>query len=152
MEDIQMKDLTKVILGHLNDNVPAEYSEISKKDREEAIRKAFLKQLGLETYTQKEYKKAFRRHEVAVYELIEDIISDSIKGVDGNAFFQQFCETKNIDLGDANSFWIEGANNLVVSEFSGNHYNVRRQRVEQGSDITVSTRDYGISIYAYVEQ
>ena len=147
-----MKDLTKVILGHLNNNVPAEYAEVSKADREEAIRKAFLKQLGLETYTQKEFKKAFRRHEIAVFELIETIISDSIKGVDGNAFFQQFCETKNIDLGDANSFWIEGANELVVSQFSGNHYNIKRQRVENGSEFVVSTRDYGVAVYGYVEQ
>ena len=147
-----MKDLAKVILAHVNGNVPAEYAEVSKHDREEAIRKAFLKQLGLETYSQKEFRKAFRRHEVAVFELIEDIISDSIKGVEGNVFFQQFCETKNIDLGDANSFWIEGANNLIVSEFSGNHYNIKRQRVEEGSEFIVSTRDYGVSIYAYIEQ
>ena len=149
---LNMKDLTKVILAHVNGNVPAEYAEVSKKDREEAIRKAFLKQLGLETYSAKEFRKAFRRHEVAVFELIETLISDSIKGVEGNAFLQQFCETKNIDLGDANSFWIEGANNLIVSEFSGNHYNIKRQRVEEGSEFIVSTRDYGISVYAYIEQ
>lgn len=147
-----MKDLAKVILGHLNNNVPAEYAEVSKADRDEAIRKAFLKQMGLENYSQKEFKKAFRRHEVAIYELVETIISDTIAGVDGTAFFQEFCETKNIDLGDANSFWIEGANNLIVSEFSGNHYNIKRQRVEEGTEFIVSTRDYGVSIFSYVEQ
>ena len=68
-----MKDLAKVILGHVNGNIPTEYAEVSKADREEAIRKAFLKQLGLETYSAKEFKKAFRRNEVAVFELIETI-------------------------------------------------------------------------------
>ena len=66
-----MKDLTKVILAHVNGNVPAEYAEVSKKDREEAIRKAFLKQLGLETYSAKEFKKASLGIPDAVMEVLE---------------------------------------------------------------------------------
>ena len=147
-----MKDLAKVILAHVNGDVPSQYAEVSKQDREGAIRKAFLKSLGLETYNQKEFKKAFRRNEIKIYELVEELVSDSIKGVDANEFFAQFCETKHVDLGDANSFWIEPANNLVVSEFSGNHYNLKRQRVTEGMEFVVTTRDYGIAIYDFVER
>ncbi len=147
-----MKDLSKVILAHVNGQTPAQYSDVEPAKREDAIRKAFLAELGLETYSQKTFRKAFRKNEVAIYEVIEEIIADDIKGIDGNPFFNQFVETKNLDLGDTNEFFVEGANALIVSEISGGNWNLKRQRVEGGASFMVYTKVYGIAIYDYVER
>ena len=147
-----MNKLSEVILAHVNGQAPAEYSNIEPAKREDAIRKAFLAEMGLETYSQREFRKAFRKNEIAIYEIIEEIIADDIKGIDGNPFFSQFCEVKNLDLGDTQEFFVEGANSLIVSEISGGNWNLKRQRVENGSAFMVYTKTYGVSVYDFVER
>ena len=138
----KLTDIQKIARDCYTGNV----EKYSKNAANDVLRAEIIERVGGEwTYTN------FQKNKWDVYALLQEVIDVDLVNLSEEAF-KQFCETKNIDLGDANSFWIEGANNLIVSEFSGNHFSIKRQRVEQGSEFIVSTRDYGISVYAYIEQ
>ena len=67
-------------------------------------------------------------------------------------FAELFCEVKNLALGDTNIFFVEGKHDLVVSEFSGSHMTVRRQRFQSGQSFSLEVRNFIIGVFTYVEQ
>lgn len=146
--------LGKLIYDSAMNNVPMEYANCSVKEREDAIREKFLEALGLEEYDKKNFRKAMRKNKVAVFEIIEDVIDNVLANGEyqKNAFYNQFVEVKNIALGDQNAFYMEGGKHLEVAEFSGSHWDLRRQRFDVGETITVLMRDYGIKVYEYAER
>lgn len=146
--------LGKLIYDSAKNNVPMEYSNCSVAEREDAIREKMFEVLGVEGYDKKSFRKAMRRNKVAVFEIIEEVIDQVLANGDyqKNAFYNQFVEVKNIALGDENRFYIEGDHALEVAEFSGSHWDLKRQRVDVGEDIQVAMKDYGIKVYEYAER
>ncbi len=57
-----MNGLAKVIYNVYKNNIPTEYADMSGADRDEAIRKEIFKILGLESYSRKEFRQAWRQH------------------------------------------------------------------------------------------
>ncbi len=147
-------NLGKLIYDSAMNNVPMEYANCSVKEREDAIREKLFEVLGIEEYEVKSFRKAMRRNKVAVFEIIEEVIDNVLANGDyqKNAFYNQFVEVKNIALGDANEFYIEGENALEVAEFSGSHWDLKRQRLDIGESLRVGMRDYGIKVYEYAER
>ena len=147
-------NLGKLIYDSAMNNVPMEYANCSVKEREDAIREKLFEVLGVEGYEVNSFRKAMRRNKVAVFEIIEEVIDNILANGDykNNTFYNHFVEVKNIALGDANEFYIEGGNILEVAEFSGSHWDLKRQRLDIGEALRVPMRDYGIKVYEYAER
>lgn len=150
-----MKELGKIIFEHVKGNVRTEYSNYTKEEREAAINKAFFEAIGMPNgYTnKKEFRKAMRKNEVAMYEIIEEIIDGIANDMDArDAFAERFMEERFLDLGDTNEFYAEGGDELEVVEYSGAHFDVERQRVDAFESFTVAPKSYIISVYEYVDR
>lgn len=149
-----MIELAKIIYDTYKNEIPTKYASVSKSEREEAIRAELLNVLGIEKFEKKAFRQAWRENKHKVYNIIEEVANQVM--IDGeyqkNAFFNNFVEVRNLALGDKPEFYVEGANELIVSEFSGSHFDLRRQRVDVGQSFTPSMRDFGIKVYEYYER
>jgi len=151
-------EIVNLICDTHRGRVPQKFSEVPRHEREDAIRKAIFEEvLGLPIDTpwdSKQYRNAMRKKKYDVYEIIEEMVDNIV--IDGDAvrdaFYSQFAEVKNLALGDTNEFYAEGCNTLTLSEFSGNHFNIKRNRIDVGDSFTVEMKDYGISVYEYFDR
>lgn len=151
-----MNNIAKIILDTAKGNIPTVYATMDKDAREEAVRQELLNIMGLERFEKKSFRKAIRRPEVkvAIFEIIEEIVNENFK-TDSDTlsrFAQLFCDIRNISEGDENLFYVEGKHSLVVSEYSGSHMTVRRQRFQSGQSFSLEMRNFIISVFVYVEQ
>ena len=146
--------LGKLIYDSAKNRVPMEYSEYSVEDREQAIREKLFEVLEISEYEKKSFRKAMRKHRVEVFEIIEEIIDNVLANGDyqKNAFYNQFVEVRNLALGDENLFYIEGEKKLEVAEFSGSHWDLKRERFDVGESFKVGMKDYGVKVYEYAER
>ena len=125
----------------------AEGEVVSKEKANKKIREVMFSVLGLdENADRREIRRAIRRHKVDVYEVIENTIQDMlVSGWGANPYFNEFVELKSAALGDTNEFYTEDNVILTVSELSGNHHNLFRQRLGEGSTFQVKTSWYGLN-------
>lgn len=140
-----MDRFTKLMIQTAKGNpVIGEYS-VSESDA--AIRNHFFEVLELnEDASVKEIKRAVRKHKAEVFEIIEDTIEEMlISGWGDNPFFRQFVEVRNLADGDTNEFYVADNSILTVSEFSGNHHDLHRQKLGMGRSYSVKTSWYGIN-------
>lgn len=123
------------------------------KNGSEYIRHEMFRILGVEeNCNPRELRKAIRRHKVEVFEVMENVLDNLVKtGWQENPFFMEFVETRNLADGDSEVFYVEDDIILTVSELSGNHHNLIRQRLGNGRTFTVKTSWYGAKIYAEYE-
>ncbi|MEG2289638.1 MAG: hypothetical protein RSC24_06685 [Clostridium sp.] len=149
-----MNNLVKLICDTHKGIVHAKFSNTSRTEIEDAIRKEFFEVLGVDTYGTKAYRNAMRRKSAEIFEIIEEMVDRIV--IDGDKvrdeFFNQFAEVKNLALGDTNEFYAEGANTLSLAKFSGGHFDIKRQRVDIGSAFQVEMSDYGIAIFEYFDR
>ena len=147
--------LGKLIYDSAKNRVPMEYASYSVEEREDAIRAKLFEVLEVEGYEDKKaFRRAMRRHKVDVFEIIEEVIDNVLANGDylRDNFIKQFVEVRNLALGDENRFYIEGEVQLEVAEFSGSHYDLKRQRLDVGDHFSVTMKDYGIKVYEYTER
>lgn len=136
-----MNELVKLGVG-LYKGVATE--KFSKYDANEAIRNGFIKILG----TDKPDHKTFRRHKVAIFEIIEEVLEQTItNGMVATDFFNQFVEYKDLNLGDTNEFFVEDNTMLTVARVSGNHWDIRRQKLNEGDSFSVPVEAYAVGVY-----
>lgn len=123
-------------------------------DSTQAIRNHFNEIMGLsEDARPRDIKKAFRRHKVECYEIIEEYIDEMlVSGWGDNPFFRQFVEIKNLNDGDKNEFYVPDNSILTVSDISGNHHNLIRQKLGMGHAYSVKTKWIGIKVYEEFER
>ena len=149
-----MNTIVDLICDTHNGIVPAKFSNTTKAEREDAIRKAIFEVLGVDSYGTKAYRNAMRKKKAEVFEIIEEMVDRIV--IDGDQvrdeFYNQFAEVKNLALGDTNEFYAEGANTLSLAKFSGNHFDIRRQRIDSGSSFQVEMADYGIAVFEYFDR
>jgi hypothetical protein len=119
-------------------------ANFSKEESNEVLRKAFVEIMG----TDKPDHKQFRRHKVEIFEIIEEVLDQSITdGMANNAFFDQFVEYRDLNLGDSNEFYVEDRSMLTVARHAGNHWDIRRQKLNIGDSFPVQTEPVAIAIY-----
>lgn len=119
-------------------------SNYSREDANEVIKKAFVDICG----TDKLDHKTFRRHRIEIFEVMEEVLDQLIvDGWENNPFFQQFVDYKNVNFGDKNAFYVEDKSVLSVAKFSGSHWDIRRQRLTVGQEISIETSAYGVKVY-----
>ena len=122
----------------------------SLEDSNTAIRKYFEAELGIPEGCKdmRVIKKALRRNKVRFFEIIEETIEELlISGWRDNEFFDKFVEFRNLALGEQNVFYVPDESILTVSEFSGDHNELIRQKLGAGAEYVVKTKAYGIKIY-----
>ena len=110
------------------------------------IRQEFVNIFGTDKPTFKHFRDTSK---VAMaFEVLEETIDILIsEGFSNNPFFDQFVEYRDIELGDKNEFYVEDKSVLAISEVSGSHWDLRRQKLNVGESFSVKTRWYGASVY-----
>lgn len=122
----------------------------SKTDSLEVLREAFIELNGGST---KIDYKALRRNGVEMFEIIEEILQQTVlEGLPEDSFFHQFVEYKNLALGDQNSFYIPDRTMLAVSEIADGTTSLRRQRLDVGTNVSIPTSWKGIKIYEHLSR
>lgn len=148
------QNLTKLLLENYRGTgaVATEFSNMSKEEKDDKIRQAFFSVLGTkEIKDEIQLAKLLRAKGNEVFEIIENVITEGmIRGDWRNAFFDKFVEEHNLDLGDENTFYIEGENELQVAKIAGDGTTVDRQRIDNGHILTVDMDTYGIAVYEYL--
>lgn len=135
-----MENLVKLCYDLSRGTVPQTYST---DEANEVVRKAFQELLG----TDKPDWRDYRRHKVQIFEIIEDTLVQSITdGWQNNPFFDRFAEVKNLALGDKNLFYAKDRTMLLVSKIAGSNWDLRKQRLDIGSEFSVPTEWYGVSV------
>lgn len=125
-----------------------------KEAANEIIRKKFAQVIGVDEGEQnrKVLRKAIRRHQPEVFELLEETLENLlVSGWGDNPFFMEWVDQRNLADGDQNVFYVDEQAVLTVSRFSGNHHNLIRQKLGIGESFSVTTDWYGIKIYEEFE-
>lgn len=127
---------------------------ISVKEASDKIVSMFNKVLGLNEHSSKaDVRKAIRRNQQLLFDLIEEVVPNLLRtGWQDNPFFNEYVETRHLDIGDKAMFYTEDETLLTVSKVSGNHWDIDRQRLGKGSSFTVETSWYGIGVYSEYER
>lgn len=128
--------------------------KVPKDEANDKIREIMFEILGIDkNSSKKEIKRAFRRHKDEVFEVVEETAENLlVSGWGDNPFFNEFVEVKNMNDGDTNEFYVEDDVILSISELSGGHHDIIRQRLGEGSTFRVKTSVYGAKVYAEYEK
>ena len=127
---------------------------VTAKEANAKIVSMFKKIIGVdENSTKAEIRKAIKRNQQVLFDLIEEVVPNLLQtGWKDNPFFNEFVETKYLEIGDKNVFYTEDETILTVSKVSGNHWDIDRQRLGKGASFSVETSWYGIAVYSEYER
>ena len=150
-DDAKFASFNKLMLDVANDNLE---DGITIKEANAKITAMFKKIIGCDENSSKaEVRKAIRKNQQVLFDLIEEVVPNLLpSGWQDNPFFNEFVETRNIDIGDQNVFYTEDDTILTVSKISGNHWDLDRQRLGKGTTFSVATSWYGIAVYSEYEK
>lgn len=88
-----------------------------------------------------------------LFAIIEEIITKTVvDGLQGNEFFMNLVEYKNLALGDKNEFFVPDDSLFKVATIARGTQGIRRQRLNGGSKFSVNTRTYGVKIYEHLDR
>lgn len=143
-----MNKLTQLCIDARRNRV-GNFSAENEKFIDEAARRGFAEILESETLNW----QAWRKHKVEVFEIIEDVLKVTLPDAwDQSYFYNELVEVKNLLLGQKNEFIVEDNSTLIVSKFSGNHWNIDRQKLPAGKVFSVSTEWIGVRVYDELER
>lgn len=143
-----LNDLTTLMNDSLTNKVALFNAEASKYT-DQAIREAFFEILGEDKLTW----QGFRNHKNEIFTVIENVLVTNLPlAWENSRFYDQFVEVKNGALGDKTEFIVEDNSILVVSNFSGNHWDTDRQKLQGKKSFSVSTGWVYIHIYNDLER
>lgn len=147
-DKFQLAQLVTLINDSLKSNVSM-YNENASKFTDQAVREAFFELLGEEKLTWQN----FRNNRNEIFTILENVLKINLPGAwNESPFYNQFVEVKRGDLGDENSFYVEDNSTLVVSNFSGNHWDTKRQKIQGGYEFSVPVGWVYIRVYNDLEK
>jgi hypothetical protein len=121
------KNLVKLAVDAYKGKIAGNYS---KDDSLDVLRNALIELNG--GSTKLDYKRIRNGECNGLFEIVEEILVKTIiEGLPEDNFFQQFVESRNLALGDQNSFYIEDNSLFVVADTAEGTQAVRRQRLMQ---------------------
>lgn len=137
----------------MNDVMHNDLDGITVKQANDKIVEMFHKVLGTNSASsKKEIRNAIRRNQIALYEIIEEIVDNAlVSGWEQNPFFKEYVEIRNLALGDRNEFYIEDDSVLSVMKVSGNHHDIIRQRLGAGKTFSVETSWIAVKLLAALQ-
>lgn len=118
----------------------------SKEESNDVLRNAFKELMGFSTgMSDKEARRAFRKNKVEIFEILEEVINETLhEGLENQ--FNGFAEYRNLAWGDENLFKVPANNIFRVALISDGNSNLRRQRLRDGQEFSVSLDTYGIKV------
>lgn len=121
---------------------------ISKNEANEKIYAFSMEVLGItKGMSKKEMRRAIRDHGREWFDIIEDTIDEYISvGFDGNEWFNDLVESKNIAYGDRQDFIADKDTILAITKMGESHHDHILQRVGKNAPITIPTARYGVKI------
>lgn len=126
------------------------HDKFSTNDACETLRQSFIELNGGST---KIDFKSMRKNGAAMFEILEEILQNTVlEGLPDDNFFEKFVEYKNLALGDENSFYIPDRTMLVISEIADGTQTLRRQRIDVGTNTSITTSWKGIKIYEHLSR
>lgn len=141
-------ELTALINDTLSNRV-ALFNEGAAKYADQAVREAFYEILGDEKLTWKNW----RRHKTECFEVIENVLTINLPlAWENSDFYNQFVEIRQGHLGDSNEFVVDNASSLFASRFSGNHWDVERQKLQGKKAFALTTEWIVIRVYDELER
>lgn len=136
------KDLIRLAV----DLAKGKVQNYSTDEANDTLRKAFadLMEFSIER-NGKIDRKTFRRHKIEIFEILEEIINETVhEGLENQ--FDQFADYRNLAWGDQNLF-VTPANNIFrVAMVSDGNSNIRRQRLRDGQEFSVTPDTYAIKV------
>lgn len=126
---------------------------VTMKEANDKIREVFSELLGIDKdSTRQEIRRAMRRHKTELFEITEELVPELLLGGWGaNPFFQDYVEVKSMNYGDTNVFIVPDESILTVSDVSGGHHDIIRQKLGKGKNYSVPTKWYAVKIYTEFE-
>ena len=149
-DEAQFVNFSKLLV----DAAKKEVKEYSQAEANKVIVERFRAALGIEANDRPQaVKRAIRANRELIFTIIEETIEEMmITGWMENPFMMQFCDIRNLALGDENDFYVEDDSILSVSKVSGNHHNMIRQRLGANRHFSVTGEWFGLKIYADFER
>lgn len=137
--------LTDVALGK---------QEVSKEEANKKIVEVFQSVLGInENSRPGDIRKAVRRNQALLFDIIEETVQDLlVTGWGNDPFFQKYVDQRNLALGDKNEFYSEDDSILSVMRVAGNHHDIVRQRLGAGTVQSISTYWCAVKVYSEFER
>jgi hypothetical protein len=136
------KDIVKLAV----DLAKGKVQNFSAQESNDTLRKAFadLMEFSVEG-NGKIDRKTFRKHKVEIFEILEEVINETLhEGLENQ--FDGFAEYRNLAWGDENLFKVPANNIFRVALVSDGNGNIRRQRLRDGQEFSVSLDTYAIKI------
>lgn len=97
--------------------------------------------------------QAYRRNNVVLFEIIEEIVNLTISNDFVNIpFIDNFVEFKNRALGDKTAWYSEGKSYVTVASFAGNHWDTNRESLDAGEEYTLEKEWVYIHVYDEFER
>ena len=144
-----LTELTTLMNDSLSNRVALFANEDVSKYTDQAIREAFFEILGDDKLTW----QGWRNHKNEIFTVIENVLTTNLpKAWENSPFYDQFVEVKNGALGDTNEYVIDQDGILVASRFSGNHWDVDRQKLQGKRSFSVPTEWIYIHVYDELER
>lgn len=133
--------VVKLALDAIHNKVAGNFSA---DQTSETLREAFIEANGGST---KIGMKTFRDHP-ELYQIVEAIIpAIAQEGFKGDEFFMNLVDYRNLALGDDIDFWAEDNSLFVVSDAAHGTQGIRRQRLDVGTKVDVTTQLKVIKVY-----
>ena len=128
--------------------------QVTKDEANEKIVEVFQGVLGLDKNSKPaEVRKAIRRNQALVFDIIEETVQSLlVTGWGNDPFMMKYVDQRNLALGDKNEFYAEDDSVLSVMRVAGNHHDIIRQRLAGGSVKSLETYWVAIKIYAEFER
>ena len=100
--------------------------QVDKKEANAKIVEVFRGVLGLSDHpTQAEVRKAVRRNQALVFDIIEETVQSLlVSGWGNDPFFMKYVDQRNLALGDKNEFITEDDSIMSVMRVAGNHHDI----------------------------
>lgn len=144
-----LTELTTLMNDSLSNKVAVFANEDAAKYTDQAIREAFFEILGDDKLTW----QGWRNHKNEIFTVIENVLTTNLpKAWENSPFYDQFVEVKNGALADTNEYVIDQDGILVASRFSGNHWDVDRQKLQGKRSFSVPTEWIYIHVYDELER
>ncbi len=98
------------------------------------------------------YRK-FEENAKKAFAIIEDTLNISVPDSwEMSEFYRELVESKNGMFGDKNEFIVSDNSTLIVSRFSGNHWDIDRQKLPAGKSFSVETEWFAVKVYDELER
>lgn len=147
LTDIERQGLVELGVDICSGKTKANFSTKQNKDTfyEGILAAAGGKNFNLGSAIRGEYNECFK--------IVEEIIDVKVaEGLKGNEFFMKMVETRNIDEGDDNKFWIPDKSFYYVSDMARGNTSVNRQRIKSGTYQDINPTMHGIRVWEHMER